>query len=256
MVEDQTQEPPNAEAGNAPAEGKKREQSSIQFPYGDLDSGVEVAEAVHSVGGQSCQLEQLAGYLKVAPSGGGFRTRIATPRIFGLTEMHRGIINLTPLGLRVVDPAQQPAAKVDAFLHVPLYAAIYEKYKGYTLPPPAALEREMVLLGVSSKQKDKARQVFERSARQAGFFWAGTDRLTLPVVKEAPPQSRPVEEPSPSRGGGGMGGGGSKDLPGLLLELLDPMTMTEEEQQAVWTILLYIKRPKKPPTKTVEELIG
>ena len=41
------------------------------------------------------------------------------------------------------------------------------------MPPAAALEREMVELGVSPKQKDKARQVFERSAEQAGFFATG-----------------------------------------------------------------------------------
>jgi len=235
MVEDQPQQPPTGEAAAASAEGKKREQSSIQFPYGDLDSAVEVAEAVHAVGGQSCQLEQLAGYLKVAPSGGGFRTRIATPRIFGLTELHRGTISLTPLGLRTVDPAQQTAAKVDAFLHVPLYRAIYDKYKGYTLPPTAALEREMVLLGVSSKQKDKARQAFERSARQAGFMWAGPDRLTLPVLKDAP-QSKPIEDPTPPGGGGGGGGGGGHHafIQGLLDELPQDFSGWAVDAQAEW----------------------
>ena len=53
------------------------------------------------------------------------------------------MLSLTPLGLRIVDSSQEAAARVEAFLVVPLYKAIYEKYKGYTLPPPAALEREM-----------------------------------------------------------------------------------------------------------------
>lgn len=35
---------------------------------------------------------------------------------------------------------------------------------------PAGLEAEMVRLGFAEKQKDKARQVFQRSAMQASFF--------------------------------------------------------------------------------------
>jgi hypothetical protein len=36
-----------------------------------------------------------------------------------------------------------------------------------------------------------------------------------------------------------------ESLPEMLLELRDPSVMTEDEQQTVWTLLLYIKRPKK-----------
>ena len=69
----------------------------------------------------------------------------------------------------------------------------------------------MLALGVSSKQLGKARQVFDRSARQAGFYWAGIERLTLPVSK-GKPESRPIEVAPPpatlSLGGGGGGGDG------------------------------------------------
>ena len=51
----------------------------------------------------------------------------------------------------------------------PLYKAIYDKYRGRGVLPSqaAALEREMVGLGVSDKV-NRARQTFERSAEQAG----------------------------------------------------------------------------------------
>ena len=57
------------------------------------------------------------------------------------------------------------------------------------LPPAAALEREMGQLGVASKQTGKARQAFERSAEQAGFFAHGADRLVMPVGLEKPDTS-------------------------------------------------------------------
>jgi hypothetical protein len=230
---------PSSKSGTA--EGR-REQSSIQFPYGDLDDALELAKAVHAVGGQSCQVEQLAGYLKVSAAGGAFRARLAYPRIFGLVEYDRGNVRLTPLGLRIVDASQEAAARVEAFLTVPLYKAIYEKYKSYTLPPPSGLEREMATLGVSSKQTDKARQVFERSARQAGFFWAGTDRLTLPVIKSNP-ETRPIDEAKAddlsanggSRNGPGTGAGELHPfIQGLLKTLPAPETEWAIPERVKW----------------------
>ncbi len=203
------------------AQERKREVSSILFPYGDLDDAVEIARAIHDVGGQSCHLEQLAGQLKVAASGGAFRGRLATPRIFGLTELERGVISLTPLGLRIVDASQEGAAKVEAFLAVPLYRKIYDKYKGYTLPPASALEREIATFGVSPKQTDKARQAFDRSARAAGFYWAGNERLTLPATK-IKPETRPIENKTPDVERRNGAGGGGDDTGGLSL---DPLLM-------------------------------
>ncbi len=217
----------------------KREQSTIQFPYGDLDEAVTIAKAVHSVGGQSCEVEQLAGYLKVAAAGGGFRAKLAYPRVFGLTENERGSVILTSLGRRIVDASQEASARVDAFLAVPLYKAIYDKYKGYTLPPPAALEREMASLGVAAKQTDKARQAFDRSARQAGFFWAGTDRLTMPVIKGAP-ETKPIDPPVVEKKGSGGGGddGGSGELHPFIQGLLKTLPKPESEwhiaERAKW----------------------
>jgi hypothetical protein len=224
----------------------KREMSTIQFPYGDLDDALAFAKAIHEVGGQECLVEQLAGYLKVAPSGGAFRARMAHPRIFGLVDYDRGSIRLTQLGLKAVDPQQEASARVDAFFSVPLYKALYERYKGYTLPPPAALEHEMATLGVSSKQTDKARQVFDRSAKQAGFFWAGNERLTLPVIKSRP-DTRPLDDAPPPppppiddtrryqfAGGGNGGGGFHPFIEGLLKTLPPTGTDWSSKDRAKW----------------------
>lgn len=216
----------------------KRERSTIEFPYGDLDDAIEVVTGVHTVGGQSCTLDQLAAYLKQTASSGAFRLRMSFPRIFGLAETERGTIRLTELGLKIVDPSQEQRARVDAFLNVPLYKAIYEKYKGYTLPPPAALEREMASLGVSTKQTDKARQVFDRSARQAGFFALGPDRLVVPPLNR--PETRPLDD---SQGGaeqkppgGGGGGGPTLDpvIQALVAKIPSPDKQWPIEEQAQW----------------------
>ena len=124
---------------------------------------------------------------------------------------------------------------------MPLYQKIYEKYKSYTLPPPAALEREMEGLGVSPKQTGKARQAFERSAKQAGFFWAGPGRLTLPVTKSAPTTFPIDDKPPPpaplgdgGNGGGGTGGTYHPFIEGLLKTLPKTGTKWALRDRAKW----------------------
>lgn len=242
IQEEQKQNSPEALAQTPGNAVQKREQSSIQFPYGDLDGAIEIAKAIHAVGGQSCEIEQLAGYLRVQASGGGFRARLATPRIFGLVDNERGVIRLTALGRRVVDPSQEDAAKVEAFLAVPLYKAIYEEYRGYSLPATAALERELAKFGVANKQTDKARQAFERSARQAGFYWAGSDRLTLPVTKSQPRgEEIRIVEPAPvERRASPVQNVQDQPLEYRLVDLMDNK-MPQDVKEAVWVLIRYLK---------------
>lgn len=160
-----------------------RERSTIAFPYLDLDDAAEIAKAVHTVGGSNCQWDQLAAEIGAAASGGGLRMRVQTAKMFGFLTYDRGTVTLQTLGTRLSDSGQEKAARAEGFLTIPLYKAIYEQFKGKTLPPPAGLETEMVTLGVAPKQKDKARQVFQRSATQAGFFAYGNNRLVMPSIK-------------------------------------------------------------------------
>jgi hypothetical protein len=216
----------NSEKGN--------DRSTIAFPYLDLDTGVEVARAVYSRAGRSaCDLDELAAEMNQTMSG-AFRLKTGTARTFGLVEKDgRNSIKLTAVGQRIVTPDDERAARVDAFLSVPLYSKIYEIYRGNLLPPPKALEREMQTLGVAPKQTDKARQAFERSARQAAFFESGEGRLVKPRLENADRRSdeqksaeQPPADDSQKRsgkgdtGGTGSGGRGHSDLHPFIQGLL------------------------------------
>lgn len=173
----------------------ERERSTISFPYNDLDDVVNVAKAVHAIGGTSCEWEQLAAKLDTSATSGTFRLRMSAAKIFNLLNYDKGTVTLTPIGVRVSDPQQEKAARVEAFLAVPLYSKLYEKFKVATLPPTSGLETAIVGLGVAQKTKDRARQVFQRSAKQAGFSEYGADRLVMPSVKLSAPAAAPVVEP-------------------------------------------------------------
>jgi hypothetical protein len=71
------------------ASGNKYQRSTIEFPYNDLDSAVEIARAITSNAGVSCTLEQLAAYLRKAISG-PFRVLVSTARMFGITKNEKG----------------------------------------------------------------------------------------------------------------------------------------------------------------------
>lgn len=231
--------------GAADKSGDKREQSTIAFPYLDLDAGEEVAKAVYSRSGYgSCDLDELAAEMGQVISG-AFRLKTGAAKIFDVIDKDgRSSVKLTDLGKQIIAEETRRAAKVEAFMRVPLYARVFEKYKGQKLPPMKALEREMTALGVSWKQADKARQAFERSARQAGFFEAGDDRLVRPKVEL--PVGR-TENPLDERGRGetkererqrtqDFGGGGPQDplIVGLVKRLPEAGSDWGDDARAAW----------------------
>jgi len=176
-VDDDT---PPADANANKRSDQQRGRSTIEFPYLDLSNAIEVAHAVKAVGGTSADWPQIAVKLTMQADGGAFRLRILTARVFGIVESDRGRVELTDLGIRIVDPQYERAAKAEAFLRVPLFKALYDKLAGQTLPPPQALEHMAEQAGVAPKQKDRARQSFIRSAKQAGMFDLSPDRLAMP----------------------------------------------------------------------------
>ncbi len=220
-------------------EASQRERSKIGFPYGDLNDAITVTRAVHELGDR-CGHDQLApqlGYSTV--ENGAYTQKLATARHFGLVVASKDGITLSLLGHRLVDPAQEAQVRAEAFLNVPLYKALHDKYRGYPLPPTnIGLEAVLVELGVAAKQKDRARQALQRSADQAGFFNQGRDRLVAPpaTVQQLAVIS-PAHEPNVIRNGGGSGGGDEPKMPTLvrgLIEKLPPRegaTWTKEERE-------------------------
>src|SRR5258708_2914992 len=203
----------DAGKGKQADEADARQRSTIGFPYEDLNSAIEIAQAIHNhVGLGDCEDDQLASWTKQSPKSSGYRMQLAAARMFGIMETVGGRYRLTDLGRAIVDPQRARDGRVRAFLNVPLYAAVFDKYRGGVLPPTAAFERDIQSLGVAEKMKDRARRYLERSAEQAGFFEQGRDRLVRPgvAVREgaAPEAAAPLQDEAPKlKGGGGDDGG-------------------------------------------------
>lgn len=219
------------------------ERSTIEFPYSDLDNAIEVVRGVHAVGGTACDYDQLAAHMRLEAKGGGFRIRVTSAKSYGLLTYERGgRTTLTELGIKIIDPQSDRAAKIEAFLRVPLFAKVFEEFKGRQLPPQAGLERAMISYGVGSKVAKNARQVLLRSAKQAGYFDLQPDRLTQPPTRDVPPSGQtplPNEKPNENAGGGGNNGGGGGEklhpfIEGLLKTLPPPDTKWPIASRLKW----------------------
>ena len=222
---------------------QKRQRSTIGFPYMDLESSKVLADAIHgNVGNGECDDDQLAAWTGQSSKSSTFRIQIYAARMFGILEGEGSSKHkLSELGRAIVDPNHSREARANAFLEVPLYRALFENHKGGVLPPAAALEREIGDLGVSEKQKEKARQVFERSADQAGFFEHGRSRLVLPGVAKgssptpAPTPGKKVENESSIGGGSGDGGNGPSDpLISALIQKLPKAGPWPSDDRVMW----------------------
>jgi hypothetical protein len=160
----------------------------ISFPYQDLEAGISVASAIMQSGGVALSRDQLAGTMKMSPGSGTFILKVSTARLFGVVGTAQGKYALTQLGFAILDTddKRQRLARAEAFLNVPLYRRVYDEFKGRQLPPrPHGLEQAFLKFGVAAKQRANARIAFEKSARQAGFFAAGEDRLIEPIIGAA-----------------------------------------------------------------------
>ncbi|PHR77850.1 hypothetical protein [Henriciella sp.] len=185
----------------------RRARSKIQFPYTDLSRAEELCHALLEIAGRAeTEQTQLAVKLDMSANGGTFRGRLSAAKMFGLIETPSSGVRLTGLGRQILERDTKAAARAEAFTNVELYSAMYDRYNGYSLPPAAAVERQMVELGVPPKQKERARQAFASSAETAGFV-APNGRFCKPALAAPLPDEK--EDSETTFGGGG--GGGSND---------------------------------------------
>lgn len=158
----------------------RRSQSTIAFPYYDLACSQNLARQTLEAGGE-CRPEQLAAWLGHSTlNSGAYRNKVAAAGLFGLVRATRNNVSVTPAGKAITQDHLKRQAKVDAFLNVAVYRAIFDRYRGTRLPPSIALERELIDQGVTRTQARYARQVLLRSAEQAGLFEASESKMVIP----------------------------------------------------------------------------
>ena len=253
IIEDSTTQNSKVEPENG---NPKRTRSTISFPYIALGGCLEVAAAVHEVGGDACEWNQVAAHLRVSAQGGAFRQKMLAAKTFGLIDYSGQDVTLTELGQRCIDENTTKGGCTDAFLHVPLFRQLFDRFDGIKTPPHAAIQRAMGELGVAPKQTAKARQAFIKSAREAGFFDINPDRLTKPSVE--PSGKTPLHN---AKGSSSNGDGGDPPIHhplinALLAQMPPAEKGWEQAQCVVWlrTLLASISMIYKASFEELQEI--
>ncbi|MGB6895949.1 MAG: hypothetical protein WBF37_08420 [Dehalococcoidia bacterium] len=228
------------EPQSSPAKAKKS-RSQIKFPYYPLDDAIRVARMVRDRGGGRCTLDQLARFVNAkSTDSGAFRSLIAATSLFGLVTASSGQVGVTDQVGKILSPVYEDderQGRIEAFLSVPLFKAVYEHYRGQALPAEPgtknALEHQF---GVVKEQVATAYRVLMESADQAGFFATGRTHLVEPPAKGAiGPPSEAKEAP---RGGGGPPSdeppGIDPALLGLLRHLPKSGTAWRKDRKEAW----------------------
>jgi hypothetical protein len=176
--------------------------------------------------------------MNMSEEGGTYRARRSAARMFGLIDLPQGRLSLTGLGRRAVDDTDR-GARIEAFLKPALFTALYEQYRGQTLPPQPSIERHIARLGVPPKQIKRARQVFQTSAHYAGFIDASSGRFRRPGIgPSSDPRigKLPEGEGDVGAGVGGSGDGGGDDGTPPRHPLIEGMFQSLPAKGELWTL--------------------
>ena len=227
---------------------KPRRAPENQFLVYDLNASLVLAKTVREKGGDTCSPEQLGAWLDYKNTkGGGYVARVYAAKAFGLIETVQGKYRITPRAesiLYEVTPQAKTQALRDAFMGVPMFRSIYERYKGTQLPVELGMNNLLrTYYHVPPDRVSTAYRVLMDSADSAGFFHQGRRTQLVEPVIGTPSFATPEatndggeassERPGPKYWNGGRGGGsdGGSELPSRG-KLLDGMWEELPEEQA------------------------
>ena len=182
-----------------------RIQSEIEFPYSDLETAVDLARALHTNAGSSCEDAELAAWLDQSVNGGTYRARRSGARMFGLIEIAQGRLSLTPLGHRVVELTEGRAARADAFLlSRALWAYVSAIWRAGVAP-----RRQRS----SATSNSSASHLSRKVARGRSFRNQRNMLATLiPAAGASSTEMNKSQERERRSSGGGGDGGGQADI--------------------------------------------
>jgi hypothetical protein len=217
-------------------------------PYFDLEASIKVADVIYNNGGGACTGDQLAMWLdyKTVRSG-TFLTRVsAANKHFGLIGQQGDRFVVTERAQKILTPVMPDdavTAKVEAFLSVPLFAKVYEQFRGTQIPKEVGLRNLFQsTYKLLPDRASSAVRIFLNSAEQAGLLTPDRSRLVKPVGvaatnnKPAAVEKKEEAQPGPIDrskfyGGGEQALGVHSAIIGLLRELPPSGTVWPEKKK-------------------------
>ena len=168
---------------------KQRVRSPYLFPAYGIATALQVAKIVESDGGGSLSEAALAMAMSSSAKSSTFRLKVLTGKQFGLLAKNGSNVQTTPLGKAILKPThddEKGTALATAFLSIPLFHEVAQRYKGQPLPNSTSLrnilERD---LGINDRRVPDAERVLMDSARDAGVLRTTGNNTYLAPVTDA-----------------------------------------------------------------------
>lgn len=155
----------------------KRERSAL-YPMITVDDCFEIIELIDKIGGKVYSNASIAQALGMSEKTNSFRAKISTLRQYGLISGNQGTFRLTDISNEYLYPTkdeQRKNAKLQAFLGVPLYKKLVEKYENQALPSMDKLANVLLgkEFGLTKGTKDSAVENFMKSLEQLTLITNG-----------------------------------------------------------------------------------
>ena len=173
--------------GRANSARKTRQRSVYLFPAYGFTTALDIARRVEESGGGSLTEETLAVNLGLSAKSSGFRLKSLAARQFQLISKQGDTLFTTPVAKAIFKPTSGEDAQRgfrEAFLSIPLFQAVAERYRGQRLPDSQTLrnvlEREFF---VEHARVQQAERMLLDSARDAHLLKHTSDGTYL-VVSE------------------------------------------------------------------------
>lgn len=177
---------------------EKRQISALRYPYYDLATCLEIVRRVFQEKGGSTTKEGLAETLGTSTEKSTFAQKVNACVLFGLLRSQGSLLEVADLALRIIkfrDERDRARAYAEAFLSVPLYARVQEKFSGRPLPPETGLKNVLdTEFGVIPKRVDEAYRIMMLSARHAGLITVSDGNTYMSKGPSAEVQPQPAEE--------------------------------------------------------------
>lgn len=166
----------------------------IDYPHASVAKSIELAEAVYDLGG-SCGLEMCAEKMgrKV---GGGFKAVVSAAAKFGLVTNNRGQLGTTKLFQDYYlgySPEEKAQILQQAFLRVPLFQEIYERFKNQKLPVEIFDKLLVREFQVNQQVASRVAKYFIEGAKATKLLNGDNTFHLIPIVGAHPEEDEEVD---------------------------------------------------------------
>jgi hypothetical protein len=246
---------------------EKRIGRGDRAPYIDLFDAVSLIEQCYDRAGDQISFDLFSQVIGNSLASSSFQRKLAAARNYGLVTIGNRLIDLTEIAQRIFRPRSQDEkqnALKEAFLYNDVFRRVYDRYASKILPQEEYLANVFADY-VPKEETRKWADRFLASADTAGLLFVRPDGKTqllegptalldnaLSEIMESArnalqQQDAPalVTPPPPQV---------SKSHLQMLIDVLDAKDMTDAEQEAVWTLIRYVKRKEAGVEPTTERL--